>query len=40
MAFMCPSQGCKVKEGMCIHETVMIVLLVIVIILIAVKIIL
>ena len=31
MAKMCPMQGCREKEGMCMHEKAMLVLLVIVI---------
>lgn len=31
MAKMCPMQGCKEKEGMCMHEKTMLVLLIIVI---------
>lgn len=29
MAKMCPMQGCKEKEGMCIHEKMMLVLLIV-----------
>jgi len=29
MAHMCPMQGCKEKEGMCMHEKAMLAMLVI-----------
>ena len=37
MAKMCPMSGCKDKPGMCIHEKMMIGLVIIVVIVIVVK---
>lgn len=38
MAKMCPMRGCKEKEGMCIHEKMMIGLVVIIVLVIIAKI--